>query len=104
MADDAVSVSARVLDLAKVGILDEALAQLLDLARALGYLQDDVGRAVDDEDTKGELTRIVKTEATSIVERVAEQDSQKQWMEELLLLKWGGGIEKNCSGSWYFSQ
>ena len=78
MADDAGSVSARVLELAKDSILDEALAgkktsQLLDLAKGLGCLQDDVARAVDDEYAKGELTKIVQTKATSIVERAAVQ-------------------------------
>ena len=109
MADNAGSVSARVLELAKDSVLDEALAckktsQLLDLAKGLGCLQDDVARAVDDDDAKGELTKIVQTKATSIVERAAAQEGrQKEWKEELLLLKWGGGIEKNCLGSWYFS-
>ena len=96
MADDAGSVSARVLELAKDSILEEALAckktsQLLDLAGALGCLQDDVARAVDDDDAKGELIKLVQTKATSIVERAAVQEGrQKEWKEELLLLKWGG--------------
>ena len=68
----------------------------------LGCLQDDVARVVDDDDAKGELIKIVQTKATSIVERAAAQEGrQKEWKEELLLLKWGG-IEKNCSSSWYF--
>ena len=49
-------------------------SQLLDLAGALGCFQDDVARAVDTEDAKGELIKIVKTKTTSILERVAAHE------------------------------
>ena len=64
--------------------------QFLYLTGALACFQDDVGRAVDDEDAKGELIKIVKTKTTSVVERAAAQEvRQKEWMQELVLPKWG---------------
>ena len=71
------------LDIAKVSILDEALvckktSQLLYLAGVLGCFQDDVARAVDAEDAKGELIKIVKTKTTSVLERAAAQELRQK--------------------------
>ena len=63
-------------------------SQLLYLAGALGCFEDDVARAVDDEDAKGELIKIVKTKTTSVLETAAAQEvRQKEWMQELFLPK-----------------